>query len=95
VARGAVSHVSVEPREVFAPAIARGASALLLAHNHPTGNVLPSVEDIGFTRTMMCAGETLGICVLDHLIVTRRGYVSLAEAGLMPDLDHSGTGCRS
>lgn len=89
VARGAISHVSVEPREVFAPAIVRRASAVVLAHNHPSGEEAPSAADVAFTRTMARAGDVLGIEVLDHLVVTRRGYVSLAQCGLMPATDVS------
>ena len=92
VAAGAVAHVGVEPREVFAPALARGASALLLVHNHPSGVLEPSVDDLSFTRTMAAAGEVLGIQVLDHLVVGRRGYFSFAEAGLVPGPERGSDG---
>ncbi|HEY6295890.1 MAG TPA: JAB domain-containing protein [Streptosporangiaceae bacterium] len=83
VAEGSVSHVTAEPREVFSPALERRASAIVLAHNHPSGNPEPSLEDVEFTRAMCDAGVVLGIQVLDHLVVSRRAYVSLRERGLM------------
>jgi DNA repair protein RadC len=83
VAEGSVSHVTAEPREVFSPALERRASAIVLAHNHPSGNPEPSLEDVEFTRAMCEAGAVLGVQVLDHLVVTRRAYVSLRERGLL------------
>ena len=83
VAEGATARVAVSPREVFAAALTRGAAALVLAHNHPSGNPEPSAEDVEFTRAMRDAGELLDVQVLDHLVVSRRGYVSLREAGLI------------
>ncbi|HLH71536.1 MAG TPA: JAB domain-containing protein [Candidatus Dormibacteraeota bacterium] len=83
VAEGAVAHVTVEAREVFAPALERRASAVVLVHNHPSGVLDPSSEDVAFTRAMAKAGALLAIPLLDHLIVTRRGYFSFREAGLL------------
>ena len=83
VAEGSVSHVTAEPREVFSPALVRRATSIVLAHNHPSGNVEPSREDLEFTRAMCEAGEVLGIEVLDHLVVARRAYVSLRERGFL------------
>lgn len=83
VAQGATAHLVATPKEVFAPAFARSASALVLAHNHPSGDPEPSDEDIAFTRTMRAAGELLDVVVLDHLVVAARAYTSFREAGLM------------
>lgn len=83
VAEGSLAHVAATPREVFAPALSAGASALLMAHNHPSGQVEPSAEDLEFTRSMVEAGRLLEVPVVDHLVVARRGYFSLREAGLM------------
>lgn len=83
VAEGALSHVTATPREVFGPALSCGAAALVLVHNHPSGQVEPSPEDIDFTRAMKDAGRVLEVAVVDHLIVARRAYYSLREAGLM------------
>jgi DNA repair protein RadC len=81
IAVGAAAHVSVEPREVFAPAVASRASSLVLAHNHPSGDPEPSPQDIEFTRAMVQAGRILAIDVLDHLIVCARGYFSFRRGG--------------
>jgi DNA repair protein RadC len=81
IAVGSVAHVSVEPREVFAPAVAAFASAIVIAHNHPSGDARPSPQDVEFTRTMVEAGRVLNIEVLDHLVVTRRSYYSFNQAG--------------
>lgn len=83
VAGGALTHVAVTAREVFAPAIRRRAAAIVLAHNHPSGEPEPSPEDRAFTQLMTRAGALLGIQVLDHLVVARRSYFSFAEAGLL------------
>lgn len=69
----------VHPREVFRPAIAHAASALLVAHNHPSGDPEPSAEDMALTRRLDQAARLLGFSLLDHLVIARRGYVSLRE----------------
>lgn len=81
IAMGTVAHVSVEPREVFAPAVASRASSVVLAHNHPSGDTEPSAQDIDFTRAMVQAGRVLSIDVVDHLIVSTRSYFSFRGAG--------------
>jgi DNA repair protein RadC len=73
----------VHPREVFAEAISDRAASIILAHNHPSGNLKPSNDDIATTRQLVSAGKILGIQVLDHIIITKTGYVSLKEEGLM------------
>jgi len=71
----------VHPREVFADPIGDRAAAVVVAHNHPSGTLEPSPEDLALTRRLVKAGELLGIRVLDHLIVTAHGFLSLHEAG--------------
>ncbi len=71
----------VHPREVFSDPIADRAAAVLVAHNHPSGTLEPSPEDLALTRRIVKAGDLLGIRVLDHLIVTEDGFLSLREAG--------------
>jgi DNA repair protein RadC len=83
VSRGALNTVRTLPREIFRPAILAGAASLVLAHNHPSGCLDPSPEDLDFTRTISRAGDLVGIEVHDHLIVTTGGYTSLRERGLM------------
>jgi DNA repair protein RadC len=83
VASGALMHCAVKPREVFADAVARRAAAIVLAHNHPGGDPLPSPEDERFTKTMLEAARLLRIRVLDHVIVTRRAYFSFSQSRLI------------
>lgn len=82
VARGSVNSVEVQPREVFGPCIREGAAAAIVAHNHPSGDPQPSPDDRRLTGRLRQAGEILGIPLLDHLIVGRGTYVSLADRGL-------------
>ncbi|MDN7024804.1 JAB domain-containing protein [Methanoculleus sp. FWC-SCC1] len=78
---GLLNQSLVHPREVFADAITDRAASVVLVHNHPSGNLEPSQQDIAITRQLSEAGSILGIRVLDHLIVSRKGYVSLKEIG--------------
>jgi len=87
IAQGTLDTILVHAREVFAPAIAKKASALILVHNHPSGDPNPSEADIRVTRDLIRAGQILKIEVLDHVILGRRtderprDFVSLREAG--------------
>ena len=76
---GTLNASLVHPREVFRPAILMGANALVLGHNHPSGDPTPSKEDIQLTRRLTEVGELVGIQVLDHLIFTDHKFVSLKE----------------
>lgn len=81
VSMGTLSSAVVHPRDVFREAIRRNAAAVILAHNHPSGNPEPSADDLELTQRLARIGALVGIEVLDHLIVTRGGYVSLRERG--------------
>lgn len=81
VAVGAADGVAVHPREVFRPAIRRNATAVILAHNHPSGDPAPSADDVGLTRRLVAAGRIIGIDVLDHLIVGDGCFVSMRRLG--------------
>jgi DNA repair protein RadC len=83
IAVGTVAHVSADAREVFAPAVAARASAIVLAHNHPSGNAEPSPQDASFTQAMVEAGRIMSIDVVDHLIVTTRSFYSFRKHGLL------------
>ena len=83
VSIGSLNTTRTHPREVLQPAIVNSALAFILVHNHPSGSLDPSRDDVEFTRTMARAGELMGISLYDHLIVSRRGYVSLKERGLI------------
>lgn len=76
---GSLSANIVHPREVFQPAITRGAVAVIVAHNHPSGVLEPSTADIEVTQQLKAAGKILGIELLDHLIITSKGYKSIGE----------------
>jgi DNA repair protein RadC len=73
VSIGTATASLVHPREVFQPAIALGSVALLIAHNHPSGDVTPSAEDLDLTRRLAEAGRILGVTLLDHVVWARRG----------------------
>lgn len=83
VALGAINAASVHPREVFRGAVRVGAAALVLAHNHPSGDPEPSEDDIRLTRRMARCGQTLGIEVLDHVVVAGKRWVSLRERRIL------------
>lgn len=83
VSVGSLNTTRTHPREVMQPAVLHSALAFILVHNHPSGSLEPSRDDLEFTRSMARAGELMGINLYDHLIVSRRGYVSLRERGLM------------
>ena len=73
----------VHPREVFKFAILANASSIILAHNHPSGDLTPSDDDVRLTKRLMEAGEIIGIDVLDHIIIGGGTYKSIAAAGLL------------
>lgn len=76
---GLVNKSQVHPREVFADVIAERASAVIVAHNHPQGELKPSNEDIAVTKTIKEAASILGIGLLDHIIFNSKGYYSFVE----------------
>jgi DNA repair protein RadC len=79
--QGTLTASLVHPREVFAPALREPAAAVVLVHNHPSGDPTPSREDREITARLVAAGDLLGIPVLDHVVVAEQGYVSLREDG--------------
>ncbi len=83
VATGGVSACVVDPKIVFSTALKARASGLVLAHNHPSGNLKPSIEDKALTKKFMEAGKLLDIAILDHVIVTPHSFYSMADDGLM------------
>jgi len=80
---GLVNKTMVHPREVYRQAIKDNAVAVILAHNHPSGSTEPSPEDIDITKRLQDAGETIGIQVLDHVIIGKYGSYSFVEHGVM------------
>lgn len=83
VSIGSLNANLVHPREVFEPAVKNLAAQIILAHNHPSGNPDPSEDDLKINKRLTEAGKILGIEVLDHIIVTKDGYLSFKEKGLI------------
>jgi DNA repair protein RadC len=83
VSVGLVNRTVVHPREVFYPAIIQNACAIVVAHNHPSGRLDPSPEDREITSRLREASEILGISLIDHLILSKEGYFSFLEHGLL------------
>ena len=80
---GLANAAQIHPREVFSDAISDRACSVIVAHNHPSGDVTPSREDMDVTTRLKEAGSTLGIKLLDHIVFSRRGYYSFQEQGKM------------
>ena len=81
VCKGLINRVLIHPREVFRVAIKDNAAAVILVHNHPSGDCMPSQEDIEVTNRLKSAGKIIGIEVLDHVIIAKFGYYSFSEEG--------------
>jgi DNA repair protein RadC len=81
VSIGLIDHSPVHPREVFADALSDRASAVIVAHNHPTGGLDPSPSVVVITAQLKAAGSIVGIDLLDHIIFNRTGYFSFLEEG--------------
>jgi DNA repair protein RadC len=82
VYRGSVSSSQVRVGEIFKEAIRKNASAVIIAHNHPSGDPTPSPDDVAVTRAIVQAGKLLDVDVLDHLVIGQGKWVSLKERGL-------------
>ncbi len=80
---GLVNKTLVHPREIFSDAIQRRGTAIAIAHNHPSGKLDPSEDDINVTKRILISGDILGIKVLDHIIFSSSSYYSFLEHGLM------------
>lgn len=83
ISEGGIAGTVVDPRLIYKEALNQTAVALILAHNHPSGNLKPSRADISITDKMKSAGLLLDIKVLDHLIISEHGYYSFADEGLI------------
>ena len=77
VSIGTIDANIVHPREVFKPALEYSAAAIILVHNHPSGNLKPSAADIEITKQLIAAGQLLGIELIDHIIVSQKGFESI------------------
>jgi DNA repair protein RadC len=83
VAEGGLSMSVIHPRDLFREVVRANAAALILAHNHPSGDASPSQEDLETTRRLIDAGEMMGVKVIDHLIVATGGSISLRQHGFV------------
>lgn len=83
VSVGSIDHTFMAPREVFRDALVANATAVVLAHNHPSGDPEPSGDDRAVTRRLAAAGELVGVELLDHLVVAGERWVSLARRGVL------------
>ncbi len=83
ISEGSLTASIVHPREVFAAVVRESAAAVLLVHNHPSGDPTPSREDREITTRLKEAGELMGVRVLDHIVIGAEGYVSFADRGLL------------
>lgn len=81
VSEGSLTSSLVHPREVFIPVVRESAAAVILIHNHPSGDPAPSQEDLQITRRLRQVGEIMGVHVLDHLIIGKGRYVSFVDDG--------------
>ena len=80
IAVGSVNSSRLQPRDVFGPALRHGSVAVIIGHNHPSGDHTPSRSDRVVTAALRAAGEMLGVAVLDHIIVTRGGHYSFRDS---------------
>lgn len=80
---GLLNNCQVHPREVFADVITDRAASVIFAHNHPSGELTPSESDLKFQEQLTRAGNILGINIIDHIIISKRGYYSFQENGLI------------
>jgi len=83
ISKGSLTQSIVHPREVFEPAIRDSAASVIFVHNHPSGDTVPSREDVEITKRLKQTGDVVGIRVLDHVIVGESGYTSLADEKLL------------
>jgi len=79
VYKGSIDRIPISPKDIFKSAILANACSIVLCHNHPSVELIPSKEDIIVTQKLIEAGELLGIKVLDHLIISIEGYMSLRD----------------
>lgn len=83
IGQGGFSGTVADPKVIFQVSLKANASSIILAHNHPSGNLKPSANDIQLTRKIQKAGEYLDLLVLDHIILSSDGYLSFADTGLI------------
>ena len=83
ISKGGISSSIADPKLIFEAALNAKASALILVHNHPSGNLKPSKQDIAITAKLKSAGQVLDLPILDHIIIAETGYYSFADEGIL------------
>ena len=83
ISKGGMTFTVADPKMIFGVALAQHATGIILVHNHPSGNLKPSQQDIDLTKKLAAAGRLLEIQILDHLIITDSSYLSFADEGLL------------
>ena len=83
ISRGNLDSALVHPREIFKRAILNNSAAIIIGHNHPSGDATPSADDVAITKRLVEAGNILGINLIDHLIIGDSRYISFREKGLL------------
>jgi DNA repair protein RadC len=83
ISQGGMSGTVADPKLIFVAALKAAASYIILAHNHPSGNLKPSTEDIRLTKKLVEGGKLLDLLVVDHLIITNEGFYSFCDEGLI------------
>jgi len=86
ISQGTMERALVHPRDVFGAAVRERAGAVVIVHNHPSGDPTPSPEDINVTKRLLEAGTLIGIPLLDHVVLGEGRYTSLAEKGMLKEL---------
>lgn len=84
ITKGTDRFTIIDPRQVLRPAVELGAYAVVLAHNHPSGDPTPSPDDVHVTRRVAAAADVLGVHLVDHLVIGDGCYASMAEMGVLP-----------
>ena len=83
ISLGGIAGTIADPKVIFAAAIKSNACGIILVHNHPSGNLKPSHQDLDLTRKIKAGGQILDIGVMDHLIITSKGYLSFTDEGMI------------
>ena len=86
ISKGSSNSAIIQPREVSSDLLADSAAAVIFVHNHPSGNVTPSMQDIDLTKRLLQGGEILGIKTLDHIIISTDCYFSFTSEGILSEL---------
>ena len=83
MSKGGLSNTVIDPKIIFSTALLHKASHIILIHNHPSGNLKPSHNDIALTKNLIAAGQVLEIKIMDHLIISDGGFFSMADEGVI------------